>query len=147
MTYATLVAALETLAKQAGVASFWAGARTANGLNYNEPFPMCEFFNTQPSQVLPSVVRYSIGMGFYGKDEHENASYAGNAGATGGPDNTVQIQSDMDELTQRFIKLVQEADEWELFGETVNRVPTIRDGTKIGTGLFIDFTLDVPLVC
>lgn len=147
MTYAALVATLETLALQAGAASFWAGAKTANGINYNEPFPLCEFFNTQPSQVLPSVVRYSIGMGFYGKDEHENATYAGNAGATGGPDNTVQIQSDMDELTQRFIKLVQEADEWELFGETINRVPTIRDGTKIGTGLFIDFTLDVPLVC
>lgn len=147
MTYAALVTALEALALQAGAASFWAGAKTANGLNYNEPFPMCEFFNTQPSQVLPSVVRCSIGMGFYGKDEHENANYAGSPGATGGPDNTVQIQSDMDELTQRFIKLVQEADEWELFGETVNRVPTIRDGTKIGTGLFIDFTLDVPLVC
>ena len=147
MTYATLVAALEALALGAGAASFWAGARTANGLNYNAPFPLCEFFNTQPSQVLAGVVRYSIGMGFYGKDEHENANYQGNPGADGSPDNTVQIQSDMDELTQRFVGLLREAEGWEMVGDTVNRVPTIRDGTKIGTGLFIDFTLDVPLVC
>lgn len=147
MTYAALVAALEALARQAGAKSFWAGARAANGINYNEAFPWCEFFNTQPSQVLTNVVRYSIGMGFYGKDEHENANYEGNPGANDSPDNTVQIQSDMDELTQRFIKLVQEVEAWELVGDTVNRVPTIRDGTKIGTGLFIDFTLDVPLVC
>ena len=136
MTYATLVAALETLAKQAGVASFWAGARTANGLNYNAEYPMCEFFNTQPSQVLAGVVRYSLGMGFYGKDEHENGS-----------EQTLAIQSAMDELTQKFIRLLREGEEWELLGDVVNRVPTIRNGTKIGTGLFIDFTLDVPLVC
>jgi hypothetical protein len=145
MTYAALVFALETLAYQAGAKSFWAGAKAASGLNYNEPFPWCEFFNTQPSQLLPGVVRYSIGMGFYGKDEHENANYAGNAGASGG-DTTVQIQSDMDELTQRFEQLLQEADEWEVVGQ-MSRTPTLRNGTKIGTGLFIDFTLDVARSC
>ncbi len=145
MTYAALVAALEALAIQAGAKSFWAGARTTNGINYNEPFPMCEFFNTQPSQLLPGVVRYSIGMGFYGKDEYENANYEGNAGASGG-DTTVQIQSDMDELTQRFELLLQEADEWEVVGQ-MSRTPTLRNGTKIGTGLFIDFTLDVARSC
>jgi hypothetical protein len=147
MTYAALVAALEALALQAGAKSFWAGAKSANGINYNEPFPWCEFFNTQPSQLLPGVVRYSIGMGFYGKDEHENANYVANPGASSSPDNTVQIQSDMDELTQRFELLLQEAEGFELSGGPMARTPTIRNGTKIGTGLFIDFTLDVARLC
>lgn len=146
MTYLKLVNALEEMARLAGAKSFWAGAKSANGINYNEPFPMCEFFNTQPSQLLSNVVRYSIGMGFYGKDEHENALYAGNAGANGTKDNTVQIQSDMDELTQRFEQLLQEADEWEVVGQ-MSRTPTLHNGTKIGTGLFIDFTLDVARSC
>ena len=144
MTYAALVAALETLAREAGAASFWAGAKLANGINYNAPFPMCEFFNTQPSQVLTGVVRYSIGMGFYGKDAHENATYISNEGASEG-EHTIDIQSDMDELSLRFIALLRDWDEWEMVGDTINRVPTIRNGTKIGTGLFLDFTLDVPL--
>ncbi len=146
MTYLELVQALEVLALQAGAASFWAGARTANGINYNQPFPVCEFFNTQPSQLLPGVVRYSIGMGFYGKDEHENAGYDSNEGANQVDDTTVQIQSAMDELTQRFELLLQEADEWEVVGQ-MSRTPTLRNGTKIGTGLFIDFTLDVARSC
>ena len=149
MTYLQLVTALEALATKAGAASFWTGARLANGLNYNAPFPMCEFFNTQPSQLLPSVVRYSIGMGFYGKDEHENAGYDSNDGADGSPDNTVQIQSDMDELTQRFEALLRDASSatWQLSDTPMTRTPTLRNGTKIGTGLFIDFTLDVPRTC
>jgi hypothetical protein len=146
MTYLALVTALEALAREAGAASFWAGAKTANGLNYNAPFPMCEFFNTQPSQVLAAVVRYNIGMGFYGKDEHENATNISNEGASEG-ETTVDIQSAMDALTLRFIQLLRESEEWEILGDIINRVPTIRNGTKIGTGLFIDFTLDVPLLC
>jgi hypothetical protein len=134
MTYYDLVKAIEKLALKAGAQSFWTGARLANGINYNAPFPMVEFFNTQPSQIKTSVVRYNIGMGFYGKDEHEN-----------GGEQTLQIQSDMDELTQRFIRLLTEWDDFEMLGDTVNRVPVVRKGTKIGTGLFIDFTLDVPL--
>jgi hypothetical protein len=144
MTYLALVNALETLAKQAGAASFWAGAKQANGLNYNAPFPMCEFFNTQPSQVLAGVVRYNIGMGFYSKDAHENATNISNEGASEN-ETTVEIQSAMDELSLRFIALLREWDEWEMVGDLINRVPTIRNGTKIGTGLFLDFTLDVPL--
>lgn len=144
MTYLALVTALEALARQAGAASFWAGAKQANGLNYNAPFPMCEFFNTQPSQVLAGVVRYNIGMGFYGKDKHENATNISNEGFTEG-ETTVDIQSAMDELSLRFIALLRDWDEWEMLGDTISRVPTIRNGTKIGTGLFIDFTLDVAL--
>lgn len=136
MTYLALVAALESLAFEAGCLSFWTGAKTANGINYNEPFPMCEFYNTQPSQVLPNAVRYSLGLGFFGKDEHEN-----------GGEQTLAIQSAMDTLTQRFIGLLRDSEDWQLLGDSVARVPTIRQGTKIGTGLFIDFTLDVPLVC
>jgi hypothetical protein len=144
MTYLALVNTFEKLAKEAGAASFWAGAKQANGINYDAPFPMCEFFNTQPSQVLANVVRYNIGIGFYGKDEHENATYISNVGASEG-ENTVDIQSAMDELSLRFIALLREWDEWEMVGDLINRVPTIRNGTKIGTGLFLDFTLDVPL--
>jgi hypothetical protein len=136
MTYLELVEAIEALALEAGAASFWTGAKTANGLNYDAEFPMCEFFNTQPSQVLANVVRYSIGMGFYGKDEHEN-----------GTDQTLAIQSAMDTVTQRFVLLLRESEEFEVLGDSVSRVPTIRQGTKIGTGLFIDFTIDLPLVC
>jgi hypothetical protein len=136
MTYLELVDAIEELAIEAGCKSFWTGAKTRNGINYDAEFPMCEFFNTQPSQVLANAVRYNIGMGFYGKDEHEN-----------GGDQTLAIQSKMDTLTQRFILLLRDAEEFELLGDSVARVPTIRTGTKIGTGLFIDFTIDLPLVC
>jgi hypothetical protein len=136
MTYYELVRAIEDLALLAGCKSFWTGSKTQNGINYDEPFPMCEFYNTQPSQVMANVVRYSIGMGFYGKDEHEN-----------GGDQTLAIQSEMDTLTQRFILLLRDAEDFQVLGDSISRVPTIRQGTKIGTGLFIDFTLDVPLVC
>jgi hypothetical protein len=136
MTYLELVEAIEDLAIEAGAASFWTGAKLQNGINYNADFPMCEFYNTQPSQVLENAVRYSIGMGFYGKDLHEN-----------GGDQTLAIQSAMDTLTQRFVLLLRDSEDFEVLGNSVSRVPTIRQGTKIGTGLFIDFTLDVPLVC
>lgn len=136
MTYAALVAALETLALEAGAASFWTGVKAAAGINYNAAFPMAELF------ILPSVllgettVQYSIGMGFYGKDLIE-----------GGGADAVAIQSAMDELTQRFIRLVREHDELELLerpgAPVVNRIPTVRTGTKVGTGLFIDFTVNV----
>jgi hypothetical protein len=142
MTYYQLVKALEALALEAGAASFWAGAKTQNGINYNAPFPMAEFFNTQPSQLLGGVARYSIAMGFWGKDEHENALYDSNEGAST-DENTVQIQSDMDALTERFERLLQEADGWEMVEGPMSRVPSVRNGTKIGTGLLIDFTLDV----
>jgi hypothetical protein len=136
MTYLKLVAALEALALAAGAASFWTGAKLQNGINYDAEFPMCEFYNTQPSQVLANVVRYSIGMGFYGKDEHEN-----------GGDQTLAIQSAMDTLTQRFVLLLRDSEDFEVLGDSVSRVPTIRQGTKIGTGLFIDFAIDLPLIC
>jgi hypothetical protein len=136
MTYLELVEAIEAIAIEAGCMSFWTGAKTANGINYNEAFPMAEFYNTQPSTVLANAVRYNIGMGFYGADQHEN----------GGPD-TLAIQSAMDTLTQRFILLLRDGEDFEVLGDSVSRVPTIRQGTKIGTGLFIDFTLDVALSC
>jgi hypothetical protein len=136
MTYLQLVSALEDLAYEAGAKSFWSGAKTQNGINYDEPFPMVEFFNTQPSQVLGNALVYNIAMGFYGKDEHEN-----------GGEQTLKIQSDMDTLTQRFIGLLRESEDFELQTEGVSRLPTIRNGTKIGTGYFIDFTLVLPLVC
>lgn len=139
MTYLALVTTIEALAREAGAASFWTGAKTANGINYDQPFPMCEFFNTQPSALLETTVQYSIGMGFYGKDEQEN-----------GGEQTLAIQSDMDELTQQFERLLRESEDFELVdrpGGAVLRTPTIRNGSKIGTGLFIDFTLNVARVC
>lgn len=140
MTYLELVAAIEDLAIQAGAASFWAGAKTANGINYDAEFPMCEFFNTQPRKFLASVVRYNIGMGFYGKDEHENGGI-----------HTLVIQSAMDEMAQRFERLLLDSDDWEVQqdkdGGAIIAMPTIRTGPKIGTGIYIDFTLDVPRAC
>lgn len=150
MTYLALVNAFEKLAKEAGAASFWAGAKQANGINYDAPFPMCEFFNTQPLALLNGVVRYSIGMGFYGKDAHENATYVSNEGADGSSENTVQIQSDIIELVDRFERLLRDTDDFELQerpGGAVIGAQTVRNGTKIGTGLFIDFTIDLPRVC
>lgn len=138
MTYLALVAHLEALALEAGAASFWIGAKS-NGLNYNSPFPQVEFFNTQPSALLESSVQYSIGMGFYGQDAHEN----------GGPQ-TLAIQSEMDALTQSFVRLLRDSEEVELQERpagAVARTPTVRSGAKVGTGLFIDFLLNVPLAC
>jgi hypothetical protein len=136
MNYANLVAAIEAIALSVGVGSFWSGIKAKNGINYDQPFPVCEFFVTQPSQLLATTVRYSIGMGFYGKDSHENNN-----------DDSLQIQSEMDELTQKFVMELREQGGMELVGDTVSRIPVIRDGSKVGTGLFIDFTLDVPLLC
>lgn len=52
MTYLDLVTALEVLALEARAASFWASAKSANGINYDAEFSVYEFFNTQPSQLL-----------------------------------------------------------------------------------------------
>jgi hypothetical protein len=85
------------------------------------------------------VTRYSIDMGVYVKDPHEN-----------GGEQTLQIQSDMDELVQRFEVLLRESEAFELQerpGGAIIGVPTIRNGSKSGTGLFIDFTLDVRCIC
>jgi hypothetical protein len=136
MTYYQLVKALEDLAYEAGAASYWTGAKMKNGINYDADFPMAEFFDTQPSQVLLNAVVYNIAMGFYGKDEHEN-----------GGEQTLQIQSEMDSLTQRFIGLLRESEDFQLQADSVSRMPTTRNGTKIGTGYFIDFNLVLPLVC
>jgi hypothetical protein len=140
MTYLELVDAIEELAIEAGCKSFWAGAKTANGINYDAGFPMCEFFNTQPRKFLSTVVRYNIGMGFYDADQHEN-----------GGEQTLAIQSKMDELVQRFERLLLESEYWEVQqdkdGGAIIAMPTIRTGTKIGTGIFVDFTIDVPRIC
>lgn len=138
MTYAELAAHLENLAIQAGAASFWIGAKS-NGINYNSPFPQVEFFNTQPVAILESTVQYSIGMGFYGKDAHEN-----------GGEQSLTIQSDMIQLVQRFVSLLRESDEVELqerAGGAIIGTQTVRSGAKVGTGMFIDFALNVPLEC
>lgn len=136
MTYAALVAALETLALEAGAASFWTGVKAAAGINYNQPFPMAELFILPSALLGETTVQYSIGMGFYAKDLIEG----------GGPD-AVALQSQMDELTQRFVRLVREHEDMELQERdgqpVVQRLPTVRTGTKVGTGLFIDFTINV----
>lgn len=136
MTYAAFVAQLETLAKEAGAASFWTGVKAARGLNYDTAFPQAELF------ILPSVllgettVQYSVGMGFYDNDTVE-----------GGGANAVAIQSEMDELTQRFARLVRDYEDWELVSRApagdFSRLPTVRTGTQVGTGFFIDFTVNV----
>jgi hypothetical protein len=140
MTYLALVTAIEALALKAGAKSFWTGEKIANGINYDAEYPMCEFYNNQPRKLLGSVIRYDILMGLFGKDEHEN-----------GGAQTLQIQSDIDELVQRFERLLLDSEEFEVQqdkdGGAVSALPTIRNGTKIGTGAFINFTLDVPREC
>lgn len=139
MTYFELVQAIEALALIAGCKSFWSGPKTQNGINYDQPFPMAEFYNTQPLAVRPTVLSYNIGMGIYGADEHEN-----------GGDDTLLIQSDMIELLQRFEALLRESEDFELedrAGGAIIATQVIRTGTKIGTGVFIDFTLHVARVC
>lgn len=135
MTYAAFVALLEATALEAGAASFWTGLKTANGINYNSAFPVAELFILPSTLVGETVVQYSVGMGFYGSDTHE-----------GSPADIINIQSDMDELTQQFIRLLREAEGVELVdrpGGAVARTPTVREGTKVGTGFFIDFTVNV----
>ena len=64
-----------------------------------------------------------------------------------GETHAVALQSQMDELTQRFVRLVREHEDIELQERdgqpVVQRLPTVRTGTKVGTGLFIDFTINV----
>lgn len=135
MTYAALIAHLDTLARQAGAASFWTGLKTANGLNYDQPFPQAELFILPSALLGETVVQYSIGLAFYGQDTLESSEA-----------DVIAIQSAMDQLSQRFVRLVRYDEQWELVerpGGAVQRTPTVRTGTKVGTGLFIDFTLNV----
>lgn len=136
MNYATFVARLEALATAAGAATFWTGAKTANGRNYTQPFPLVELFLLPSALLGETAVQYSVGMGFYGQDTHESSEQ-----------DVITIQSDMDEMTQRFIRCLRDDEELELVDRAptpaVLRTPTVRDGTKIGTGMFIDFTVNV----
>jgi hypothetical protein len=134
MTYAEVVALLESVATAAGAAGFYQGPRQAKGVAYNEPFPQAHLY-LMPDVVTDTGVKYSVGMGFFGNDQHEN----------GGPD-SVAIQSAMDLLSQRFRRLLMEEEEIEI-GAQMTRMPVFRAGTFIGTGYYVDFDLTVSPIC
>lgn len=135
MTHAHLVALLETLALQAGAASFWHGKQAQANLNYDAAFPQAHLF-LMPSRLQGGQVLTQCAMCFYGKDEHENGS-----------DESVLIQHQMDELTQVFHGLFAGADDVELVDEAMDRVPVLRQGAGIGTGYLINFTLSSLKQC
>ncbi len=123
------------MALAAGAASFWTGVRSSNGINYNAPFPMAELFIAPSMLVGETAVQYSVGMGFYAKDAQESSEQE-----------VINHQSEMDELTQLFIRLLREEEELEMVeraGGIVARTPTVRTGTKVGTGMYIDFVVNV----
>ena len=134
MTYADVVDLLEATALKAGAAGFYHGPKQAKGVAYNEPFPQAHLY-LMPDTVTDKGVQYSVGMGFFGKDEHE-----------GGSADSVTIQNAMDTLTQRFRRLLQEADDIEL-GDKMPRLPVLRSGPQIGTGYYIDFELTILPIC
>lgn len=135
MTHSDIVALLDTLAKEAGAASFWHGKQTAANINYNEPFPQAHLF-LMPSRIRGGNVLTQVAMCFYGKDEHENGSA-----------DSVFIQNEMDELTQRFHGLFAEAVDVELVDDAMDRVPVLRQGASIGTGYLVNFTLSSLVQC
>jgi hypothetical protein len=102
MTYSEVVALLEEVAQAAGAAGFYQGPKQAKGVAYDEPFPQAHLY-LMPDVVKPNGITYSVGMGFFGKDEHEN----------GGPE-SVAIQNQMDLLTQAFYRLLLEQEDIEL---------------------------------
>ncbi|WP_400190678.1 hypothetical protein [Hymenobacter sp. B81] len=129
MNHQPLTDLLEELATAAGCASFWHGKRSAMNINYNEPFPQAHLF-LMPSQLKGGAITTQVAMCFYGKDEHENGS-----------EQSIAIQNEMDVLTQRFHAAFAEQDDVELVGDTMERVPVLRQGAGIGTGYFVNFTL------
>lgn len=133
MTHAEITTLLETLALEAGAASFWHGKQTSANLNYDAPFPQAHLF-LMPSQIKGEVIRTQVAMCFYGKDEHENPGNLMDPVALG-------IQDEMDLLTQRFNRLVLHTGDVELAGDTMDRVPVLRQGAGIGTGYYVNFTL------
>lgn len=134
MTYAPTVALLEETALAVGAGSFWHGPKTNQNINYNAPFPQVHLF-LMPAPTEGSVVRYQVVLCFYGKDEHEN-----------GNDESIQIQDEMDQLSQRFVLALREAEDVEV-AERVDRAPVLREGSAIGTGFLCSFTLAAPALC
>jgi len=134
MTYAQVVHLLEGYAKQLGM-SFWHGRRSESGINYDEPFPQLHLF-LMSDVVGATVIRRSIGLGFFGKDEEAGTS-----------DQMLTIQDDMDQLSQQFISMLEGTADVQIVGD-VSRMTTVRRGAHVGTGYYVDFTLNsIRTIC
>ena len=137
MTYAPTVAYLQAQALEAGAASFWHGKQATQSINYNAPFPQADLLLLNPNlDTASGNVAYDAVVYFYGKDEHEND----------GTD-SVAVLDDIDHLTQRFVQLLVDSEDFDLAPQ-VRRQPLYREGSMIGTGFALLFTLTArSLVC
>jgi hypothetical protein len=143
MTHAALTDLLHDLALAAGAASFWYGPQTNSSLNYEAPFPQAHLF-LMPSRIQGGKLQTQVTLCFYAKDEHENA-YLDTEEALVATSN--ELQDNIDQLTQRFYQLLSERAEVELQGDTMDRVPVLRQGSQIGTGYLVNFTLNHLGLC
>jgi hypothetical protein len=143
MTYAQAVRYLETQAKAAGAASFWFGAQVNQDINYNAPFPQALLF-LMPAPLVGANVQYQVTLQFVGNDQHEYAANLADPTVAG---QSLDIQDEMDVLSQRFISGLKEDDQFDL-PERIDRGAVLRKGTSIGTGFLLSFTLTGrSLVC
>lgn len=135
MTYAPTVAYLRTTALAAGAKSFWHGKQATQSINYDAQFPQAHLF-LMPDELDESSVDRRIRMCFYGKDELENG------------DESIGIIDDMDRLSQAFVRMLRDDEEgiYEVKG-SVSRGAVWREGSQIGTGYFITFTLTSSALC
>lgn len=150
MTYAPTVRYLEALAKAAGAASFWHGQQGTQSVNYNAPFPQAHLF-LMPANLSGANVEYPVIMTFYGADAYEspaNLAEVDPATAQTAADASLLIQDAMDVLSQKFIGLLRD-DEDEPFdvSERIDRGPVLRQGSQIGTGFLVSFTLTTRALC
>jgi hypothetical protein len=130
MTYAQTVRYLKTQALAVGAGSFWHGKEAQKDINYDAPFPQAHLF-LMPAPLKGYNVIYPVRMCFFGKDEHENGDNS---------EASLDIQDEQDLLTQQFVDALREDGKFDV-SEDVQRLPALRDGSQIGTGFFISFTL------
>lgn len=142
MTYAPTVAYLQAAALAAGCQSFWHGKQATQSINYNAPFPQAHLF-LMPAPIVGPNVAYRVNMCFYGADTYESPANLADPAAT---DASFLIQDAMDVLSQAFIGLLRESGDFEL-SEQIDRAPVLREGSQIGTGFFLSFTLTARALC
>lgn len=150
MTYAPTVAYLKATALAAGAKSFWHGKQGTQSVNYDAAFPQAHLF-LMPANIVGSNVEYPVVMCFYGPDSYESPSDLSQVDPTTAQlaaDASLRIQDNMDKLSQEFILALRE-DEDTVFevSDRVDRGPVLRQGSQIGTGFLVSFTLTGPALC
>lgn len=141
MTYKPTVDYLREQALEAGALSFWHGKQATQSINYNAEFPQAHLF-LMPAPIVGANVEYQVVTCFYGKDELENDPNL----AAGAANQSLAIQDEMDQLSQAFIRLLRESEDFDL-SERIDRGPVLREGSQIGTGFLVSFTLTCRAQC